>query len=100
MLSLAIFAFGMIIFITKRCPISKTLGLKDTGARLAGVAVMAWAFGAYDVVAAPLSRLCGGLDTTAGVLTLFGARMTITGLIIFGLIKYFGNAYAADNPRQ
>ena len=94
----AILGFGLFILVSGRCPISGSFGLKGAGARLAGVAVIAWAFNVFNFIAVPMSRLCGGMDTSGGILAYFGTPLAIIGAIIVGLVAIFGNAYAAG-PR-
>jgi hypothetical protein len=98
MLTIAILGFGLFILVSGRCPISGSFGLKGTGARLAGVAVIAWGLHAFNFIALPVSGLFGGMETTGGILAFFGTPLAIIGLVIGGLVAIFGNAYAAG-PR-
>jgi len=94
MVSLAILGFGLVMLFSGRCPISGSYGLKGTGARLAGVAVIAWGFNVFNFIALPISALCGGMETTAGILAYYGVPIGLVGLIVAGLVRKFGNAYA------
>jgi len=95
MIRLLIIGFGLSFLISGRCPISKTIALKGTGARLAGIAVIAAALNVWGFIALPVSGLGGGMETAAGVLMFTATHLVITGLIVFGLFKYFGGGAAS-----